>query len=38
MQILWNRQALAQLDRAMVHHQLEQLVQAAHDLTGAETA
>ncbi|MBI6951505.1 CesT family type III secretion system chaperone [Pseudomonas sp. CCOS 191] len=38
MQILWNRQPLAQLDRAMVHHQLEQLVQAAHDLVGDETA
>lgn len=32
--ILWNRQPLAQLDRPGVHHQLEQLLQAAHDLTG----
>ncbi|MBC3437512.1 CesT family type III secretion system chaperone [Pseudomonas sp. BW16M2] len=37
MHVLWNRQPLAQMDRAMVHHQLEQLVQAAHDLADSET-
>ncbi|MCE0917185.1 MULTISPECIES: CesT family type III secretion system chaperone [unclassified Pseudomonas] len=36
-QVLWNRQSLMQMDRAMVHHQLEQLVQAAHDLADGET-
>ncbi|WP_252091026.1 CesT family type III secretion system chaperone [Pseudomonas sp. MWU13-3659] len=36
--ILWNRQSLGQMDRAMVHHQLEQLVQAAEELTGGEAA
>lgn len=36
MQVLWNRQSLLQMDRAMVHHQLEQLVQAAHDLVAGE--
>lgn len=36
--ILWNRQALIQMNRSMIHHQLEQLVQAAETLTGGETA
>ncbi|WP_347902798.1 CesT family type III secretion system chaperone [Pseudomonas purpurea] len=31
--VLWNRQPLLQLDRAMAHHQLEQLVHAARQLT-----
>jgi hypothetical protein len=31
--VLWNRQHLMQMDRAMVHHQLEQLVDAAERLS-----
>ncbi|WMI97531.1 CesT family type III secretion system chaperone [Pseudomonas chlororaphis subsp. aurantiaca] len=31
--VLWNRQHLMQMDRAMVHHQLEQLVSVASELT-----
>lgn len=31
--VLWNRQHLLQMDRAMAHHQLEQLVHAACQLT-----
>lgn len=30
--VLWNRQPLQQLDRAQIHHQLEQLVAAADEL------
>ncbi|PKA67317.1 Tir chaperone family protein CesT [Pseudomonas baetica] len=31
--VLWNRQPLLQMDRAMVYHQLEQLVCAARQLS-----
>ncbi|MBP3996467.1 CesT family type III secretion system chaperone [Pseudomonas koreensis] len=31
--VLWSRQPLLQMDRAMVHHQLEQLVCAARQLS-----
>ncbi|MDM5133685.1 CesT family type III secretion system chaperone [Aeromonas piscicola] len=31
--VLWNRQPLQQLERAQIHHQLEQLVSAADELS-----
>ena len=31
--VLWNRQPLQQLDRTGIHHQLEQLVSAADELS-----
>jgi len=32
--VLWNRQCLTQMDRTMVYHQLETLIQAAEHLSG----
>ena len=32
-QVLWNRQSLLQMDRAMIHHQLEMLIEAAERLS-----
>ncbi|MDF8329024.1 CesT family type III secretion system chaperone [Aeromonas salmonicida] len=31
--VLWSRQPLQQLDRAQIHHQLEQLISAADELS-----
>lgn len=33
-QVLWSRQSMAYMDRALIHHQLEQLVFAADKLMG----